>query len=464
MSPSPANSPIRLDTRWVRAGELSGGLSPADFEGLREASAKAHGELSRTERFGFFTLADPAAPAWRESAKLAKTAWKKNFTDFVVLGIGGSALGAKALQQALAPETIPGAAKPGKVRVRILDNVDPDTLLPVLNSLDPRKTLVNVVSKSGTTVETAAQFLLLAKKFRAVLGKKWKDHFVLTTDPEKGELRRLAREENVLTLDVPPNVGGRYSVLSAVGLFPAAVMGIDGKKILAGAASMKERCQAEDLLRNPAYFFAAAHVLLAKRGMNVNILFPYSERLEFLARWFCQLWGESLGKKKGSERVGLTPIVALGTTDQHSQLQLYLDGPRDKVITALSVESHQTDTAITASLPGAKESGTNFLHGKKLGALFDAERDATKAALARNGVPLLDLRIPAISEHALGELFFFFEVATAFAGLLLEIDPLDQPAVEEGKRLAAALLGKKGGEEEARALTPYRLPDPKFVL
>ncbi len=474
--------PVQLDTRWVRTGELPmEGVAPADLHELLPLGVRGHRQIQMERergRMGFFDLADPDSRAWKDSRKLAAKCWKAGFSDLLVLGIGGSALGAKAIQQALSPETQagwPSSDKTGgkgkpRARMRVLDNIDPATFLPVVESLDPKRTLVNVVSKSGGTAETTAQFLLVAKRFQAVLGKKWAGHFVFTTDPEQGDLRRLASEAKIETLDVPPSVGGRFSVLSAVGLFPAAVLGVDGAEILAGAYAMRLRCELAEIEKNPAYYYAAAHVVLQKKiGANVSVLLPYGEGLGEFARWHAQLWAESLGKRKTrtgkTVRSGLTPVVALGVTDQHSQLQLYLEGPRDKVVTLFRVEDAGAGPVLPIAPVGKKEEGAaGYLSGHRLGELFAAERDATKAALVRNGVPLFELRIPRLTAHALGELFFFFEVATVFAGELLGVNPLDQPAVEEGKRYAAGLLGRPGYEDLARQIEPFRSADKNFLM
>lgn len=471
--------PVQLDTRWIYDSELPlGGLTGKDFDDLLPTAIRAHRQIQterEKDRMGFFELADPELAIWKQCRRVATQTWKKEFTDLVVLGIGGSALGARALQQALAPETIPGSPesmkKKGKKaqRVWFLDNVDPGTVLPTFDALDPKKTLVNVISKSGGTVETAAQLLILAKRFQKALGTKWREHFVFTTDPEEGELRRLANQEDIATLEVPPSVGGRFSVLSAVGLFPAALMGVQGQQIVEGAVAMRKRCESSEIDENPAYFYAAAHKLLGKKNqISVSVLMPYCDKLQLFGQWYSQLWAESLGKRKTRTgkliNAGFTPVVAMGATDQHSQLQLYLEGPKDKLVTLLSVENLGKDVAIPAVVAGPKKkAATAFLGGHKLGELFKAERDATKAALCRNGVPVLDVRIPAVNAHSMGELIFFFEVATVFAGELLGVNPMDQPAVEVGKRYANALMGRPGFEDLTEDVTPFLAPDTKFL-
>lgn len=472
-------SEVQLDTRWVRAGELPlGGITAADLHGLVPLATRAHRQIQVERdrgRMGFFDLCDPGSEHWKASKRLAQQHHKQGIEELIVLGIGGSGLGTKALQQALAPETIPGsplAAKSRKKirRVRVLDNVDPALVLPVLDVLDPKKTIVNVVSKSGGTVETQAQFQLFARKFRNALKGKWIEHFVLTTDPEGGELRRLVVEHGFDALSVPRNVGGRFSVLSPVGLYPAAFMGIDGGALLDGAYAMRLRCELQEVARNPAYFFAATHAILHKKsGLHVSVFMPYAEGLYQFALWFSQLWAESLGKRKTrtgkSVRAGFTPQPALGATDQHSQLQLYLEGPRDKVVVTLSVEDLGRDAALPGSADGRKTKSEHaYLAGHKLGELLNAERDATKAALVRNGVPVLDLRLPKVDAYAVGQLIAMLEVATVFAGELLNVNPLDQPAVEEGKRYAYGLMGRPGYEDLVRHVEPFRKIQKKYLI
>src|SRR5688572_15970744 len=264
----------------------------------------------------------------------------------IVLGIGGSALGNIALQAALNPYTynVMSDRTRGGPQLFVLDNVDPDQIKSVVELITPKlkKTIVNVISKSGETAETAAQFILFRDLLQKKLGKRYKENILATTDPEGGTLRSIAQSEGYRTLEVPPGVGGRFSVLSAVGLFSAAMCGIDIDGIMAGARDMDGRCKSADLLDNPAAMIAAIHYLLGRKGKSMSVMMPYSSSLYSMADWFRQLWAESLGKQHGLKRknvfAGQTPIKALGATDQHSQVQLYREGPNDKLFTFLEVE------------------------------------------------------------------------------------------------------------------------------
>jgi glucose-6-phosphate isomerase len=290
--------------------------------------------------------------------------------------------------------------------------------------------------------------MVVREKLRGALDDDgYRRHVLFTTDPEKGVLRRLADAEGIPTLPVPAGVGGRFSVLSAVGLLPAALAGIDIEALLAGAAAMDERCGTDDLLANPAALFAALQYLAhTERGAGVHVMMPYTDRLYSTADWFRQLWAESLGKRldlEGREvAVGPTPVKALGATDQHSQVQLYIEGPFDKTVTFLTARETAMDLAIPQVYQDIDELG--YLGGRTLGELLDAERQATSAALAGSGRMNMTIELPRIDAHAMGELLMMLQVATVYAGALYNVDPLDQPGVELGKVLTYGLMGRPG--------------------
>jgi glucose-6-phosphate isomerase len=267
-------------------------------------------------------------------------------------------------------------------------------------------------------------------------------------------------------LDVPPGVGGRFSVLTPVGLFPLAAAGVDVGALLAGAGHLDAHLSRPGLWDNPAYLFAAIHVLFLRRGRNVHVLMPYSDALKDVADWFRQLWAESLGKRlslDGAEVcVGPTPVGALGTTDQHSQVQLFMEGPQDKVVTFVEVDEPRREVDLPPEFPGHAE--VEYLQGKTLGTLLRAEKRATEAALTRRGRPNLTLSLPRVSAHGVGQLLHLLQVATVFAGGLLGIDPLDQPGVELGKELTFGLLGRPGYEGRAREVESLAAADPRFTV
>ncbi len=375
----------------------------------------------------------------------------------LVLGIGGSALGTKALLNALRRPAWNEWDDEGRdffPRLTILENVDPGTMSAALRRIDPRRVLVNVISKSGGTAETMAQYLVVRAWLEDALGSAAYRHLVFTTDPERGALRELARREGIATLSVPPEVGGRFSVLSPVGLLPAALVGIDIEALLAGASRALERAESDDLLRNPAALYAALHWAAdAELGARIHVLMPYSDRLREFAEWYRQLWAESLGKRVNREgktvNVGPTPVAAVGATDQHSQVQLFMEGPYDKVITFVALDHFDEEVTIPprADLPP----DLAYLPGHGLGELLNAEYEATSAALAQMGRMSCTLRLPDLSAETVGEALMFLQVATGYAGVWYGIDPFDQPGVELGKRLAYAAMGRPGYEGQAAA-------------
>jgi glucose-6-phosphate isomerase len=334
-------------------------------------------------------------------------------------------------------------------------------LAALLDVLQPATTLALVVSKSGGTVETAAQLLVIQQWLEAKLpAGDVKKRIVAITDPAQGPLRAQATEQGWPTLAVPPNVGGRFSLLSPVGLLPALLAGIDIDAMLDGARTMAARCTTTVLRDNPAGIVAAVHVLQHRlRGRSINVMLPYSDRLRPFAAWYVQLWAESLGKRldRGGRVVeqGPTPIAAVGATDQHAQMQLFMEGPRDKLITFVRVEDPGKDLTIP------KSNGANaYLGGTTLHQLLDAEREGTTQALAIDGRPSLTLSLARLDAATLGALFFLYEAATAFAGELYGVYAFDQPGVEHGKRLAYGLLGREGYEKTAQEIRALQAKRP----
>lgn len=397
---------------------------------------------------------DPMRREHVDAVKRVAKACAGKFDNMVVLGIGGSALGNIALQSALNPHThnLIGDGKRNGPRMFVVDNVDPAYLGSVLafcKSVDPKleRTLFNVISKSGETAETAAQFMTIRKMLIDALGKdRHANNIVAITDPEKGTMRSICDAEGYTTLPVPEGVGGRFSVLSPVGLFSAAMCGIDIDALLDGAAAMDDRCRATDLTKNPAAMLATLLVRLGRERGKVNhVLMPYANALYLLADWFRQLWAESLGKlhDTGGRQVfaGFTPVKALGTTDQHSQVQLYREGPNDKVFGLMEVESFGDDDMTIPAGLGVDAIG--YLEGKKYSSLLNAEKRATEYALVESKRPNLTIRWPRIDARHVGEFIWLWQMTTAYAGLMLGIDAYDQPAVETGKKATFGLMGRE---------------------
>jgi len=409
------------------------------------------------------------------------------FDNMIVLGIGGSALGNIALQSALNPYTYNlseaggqpgvGGGKRQRPRMFVVDNVDPAYFGGVLNyvlSVDPKleRTLFNVISKSGETAETASQFMVIRDLLKKH-GRKGSEHVVAVTDPAKGTMRQICNAEGYFTLPVPDGVGGRFSVLSPVGLFSAAMCGIDIEALLDGAAAMDGPCGREELAKNPAAMLAFLLVELGTTKGKVNhVLMPYCNQMYLLADWFRQLWAESLGKKNDLQGemvyAGFTPIKALGTTDQHSQVQLYREGPNDKVLGLLTLEDW-------SSLPGGVGKADvqipvglgvdaiKYLEGKSMAALLAAEKRATEYALVESQRPNFTISFPKLDAHHVGEFIYLWEMVTAYAGLMLNIDAYDQPAVELGKQATFGLMGRAGYEKHLKAVQATLAPT-KYVI
>jgi glucose-6-phosphate isomerase len=388
------------------------------------------------------------------------------YDDVVILGIGGSALGPIALRTALRPSgwnMLDEKKRDGYPRLHVLDNVDPETIAALLARLELARTLFIVTSKSGGTAETMAQFLIVHERILASKLDVTKQ-MVFITDPKQGALRPLAQRLKVPALDIPPSVGGRFSVLTPVGTLPAALIGIDVKALLAGAGQMASRCQSSELTTNPAGVYAVLQWLAdTKLRKSIAVFMPYSDPLRDFAAWFVQLWAESLGKKRrDGVSVGSTPIAALGATDQHAQVQLFMEGPADKTVTFVAIKERKADLKIPAGFTDVTELG--YLGGHSLGELIDIEQRATAGALARRGRPNMTIRLDTLDEAHVGELMMFLELATAYAGQLYEIDAFNQPGVELGKQFAYALLGRPGADAARKEWESLPKPDPRRTV
>jgi glucose-6-phosphate isomerase len=371
---------------------------------------------------------------------LAMAADLRQHQDVLVIGIGGSSLGAKALQQALAPQP----ALAGTPRLHFVENIDPYFLQRLLTSLVAESTAVLCISKSGGTIETVVQYLILRDWLRRQLGESnARRHQWVITDPNNGWLRELAEHEDLPSLPVPPQVGGRYSVLSPVGLVPLAALGVDIEALLQGAADNATRCAGADVSANPALEMAALCVLLdTRRGKRTAVMMPYVNRLQLFVDWYCQLWAESLGKwdraRPGSTPAGTLPVRAMGAVDQHSQLQMYLESRHDKFFTFMELETCEYDLPVP--LDSFDTPHFPFLKGRSMAEVIDAEFRATRQVITDAGHPNMTIRLPALNAHVLGQLIDLYQRATIYAGLLYGINPLDQPSVEIGKRLAIDYL------------------------
>lgn len=450
---------VRLDF----TGCLKDRIGSAGFtrQEVDAACRKAQASMKRLRksldagRYGFDSALDDRRAIEASVSEGRRLARRGN--TLVVDGIGGSALGALAIETAL---------RPARRRLVVLDNVDPEGVHRKLQTLDPERTAVNVVTKSGSTAETMANLLVVLDWMEKRLGPGHVRRWSATTDSKKGDLLVLARRLGIPTLPVPENVGGRFSVLTAVGLVPAAFLGVDVAALVEGARAMRDHCWRAKPERNVAVVGAVLLYLMAtRRRRAIQVLMPYSDNLVHLADWYRQLWAESLGKRLDRRgrtvETGQTPVTSLGATDQHSQVQLYVEGPHDKVVTFLEVASFRKDVRIPR-LHGDLAS-LGYLGGRTLGELLAAERRGTEIALAAAGRPSFTYRIPSISAHTLGQLIYLFEFQTALSGELYGIDAFDQPGVEAGKVAAYALMGRKGYEKNAAGLKK-ELKRPRAIV
>ncbi len=426
------------------------GLTEAELAALAAPSeaALAAVEARRGRDLRWLDLPHQAEMLGRIQAFAAAQAGR--FDNVVVLGIGGSALGNRALHAALNSPYHDLAPRRGTPRLFVLDNVDPDLMGEFLAHIDVTRTLFNVISKSGSTAETMSQFLILRARLIAALGEeRHKAHIVVTTDLAAGVLRPIVNEVGYHSFEVPDGVGGRFSVLSPVGLLSSALVGIDVAGLLAGAAAMDERCRSARFADNPALVYAALQWgMQAHKHKPIAVHFPYSHRLAFLADWYAQLLAESIGKRRSRAGhdvfVGPTPVKAVGVTDQHSQVQLYTEGPHDKWFTLLAVDRADHSVAIPAAFQDRPELA--YLGERTLNELFEAEREGTRIALTDAKRPCVTLHFPRITAHTVGQYIYLMELAVAVMGEHYDIDAFDQPGVEAGKIAAYALMGRRGFE------------------
>lgn len=413
------------------------GLSPQELE---NAASLIPGYLEQihARNQGFYSVIDNKKTV-EEIKKFAKnTEDKENmskFDEIVVLGIGGSALGTICLHQSLKHlfENERSRLSRKHPRLHVLDNIDPALITEIEDVIDYKKTLFIVVTKSGTTPETLSEYYYYREKLEQE-GLKPVEHFVFITDPNQGTLREIARAENIPSFDIPENIGGRFSVLTAVGLLPAQLMGINIDKLIAGAQKMRDTCLNKlntNFEQNLPFQLAAIQYLLSQKGKTINVMFPYSQKLIRFADWYRQLLAESIGKALNNNgkkvNVGITPVNALGVTDQHSQSQLYHEGPNDKLIIFIKVENLG---------PEIKIPQLNISFNK----LMQTEMEGTISSLTKNDRPNITITIPTVDEETLGQLFMLFEGATAFLGEFLNINAFDQPGVELSKQITRKLL------------------------
>lgn len=382
---------------------------------------------------------------------------KDRFDNILVLGIGGSALGGLAVTEALLKpywNLLTPEQRNGAPRIFFLDNIDPDSMNGLLDILDLKKTLVNVITKSGSTAETMSQFMIVKDRLEKELGDDYRKNIVATTDKKTGILRQISEQEGYKTFVIPNDVGGRFSVFSAVGLLPFALVGIDIDEITNGIKDMDLALKNTDINENIAAQNALIQYLMdTKKGKHLSVMMPYSSKLRYVSDWYAQLWAESLGKDQDLQgnhvHIGQTPIKALGVTDQHSQIQLYNEGPNDKIINFIRVEEFDT----TLEIPKIFEyTGIGYLGGKTINDLLNAEADSTKVSLSDYARPTVTITLPKVDGYNVAQLLYMLQVQTAIAGALYNIDAFNQPGVEQAKNYTYALMGRAGYEDSARTL------------
>lgn len=447
---------ISIDISLCHANKISAQHGFTDNE-MRELSVKIkeyHKAILKEreeKKYGFFELYKDKTT--RDKIKnISSEFLSLGIENLVILGIGGSALGITALNTALnAPyyNLLPREERKGYPRLFVMDNIDPVTFKRMMRLCPPEKTLYNAISKSGETAETMCQLLIVLKELEDTIGKeKIKEHLVITTSPRgenapKSLLHPVADKYGIVQFEIPLNVGGRFSVFSPVGLFPSAMLGFNIDALAEGCAEMDTLCSKESIEENPAYQFAGVHYILDKnKNKKISVMMPYSDRLKDIADWYCQLWAESLGKKDdifGNEIFnGQTPVKALGATDQHSQIQLYREGPNDKIINLISVENHRETLPVPEMLTEISE--LEYIHGQSMNDLLYAEFQGTKDALTLSQRPVIHIHMKEITEFTVGQLLYMLEVATAMAGKLYTVNAFNQPGVEEGKKIARQLI------------------------
>lgn len=470
-----SNQRITLDINHLMTDTLGlqYGIDASQVDTLASYALRANQALQKNRGTGWLGWMELPYNQNEIVAEVEKVAAeiRRDFDTFVVLGIGGSALGPIAVQQALNHlhyNELP-SEKRGGPRLYVEDNIDPERMQSLLDVIDVKKTCFNVITKSGATAETMSQYLIISELLKKEVGAGWQKHIIATTDREKGNLIQLAKTEGFRLFYIPSSVGGRFSELCPVGLLPAAVCGIDIKAMLSGAADMDERCKNDEVWQNPALLEAVLqYIAMQDMDVNVQVVMPYADSLKYMADWFCQLWAESLGKnvtRKGmAVNVGQTPTKALGVTDQHSQLQLYTEGPYDKVITFLKVGAFRTESSIPHGCEAFPD--VAFLGGKSLNKLIAAELTGTEYALYRAGRMSQTITLPEVNAHTIGQLLYFFQMATAYAGELFDIDAFNQPGVEESKIASYAVLGNENEKyaKKRREMTGKPEAKKEYIL
>ncbi|MCL2234300.1 MAG: glucose-6-phosphate isomerase [Firmicutes bacterium] len=455
---------IKLDYNFMMQEHI--GAHGMTEEGIKKDLPKIQKALEK--------VVSNSGKGWQEWTELVNTPKKeldelvkfgadvrKKCEHFVVFGIGGSGLGPLAVASALLHfrhNELP-KEKRNAPKYYIEDNIDPNRMAGLLDVIDIKTSYFNVITKSGETSETLSQFFIVYETLKKVLGEKEaKERIIVTTTVGKGTLYEIAKKEGFRIFDIGKGVGGRFSVFSNVGLVPFAVLGIDIHSLIDGAKASRTNSEINDISKNVALITAYLQVKSMENGKNISVLMPYSDPLKFMADFYAQLWGESLAKEVDNDgnkiNCGQSPVKALGTTDQHSQVQLFMEGPFDKVVTFLAVEDYVALAPINETL-GVEN--CDFLKGRSLNDLISAQMKATIFALKKQNRPSFTLSIEKVNAFSVGELLQYFMYQTAFAGAMLNIDTYNQPGVEEGKKATFAMMNRKGYEDKLKEVEAVKL-------
>ncbi len=450
---------LKFDYNFSVDAHVKSGISSVDISKYLERVKTGLGRLEEmvsNDQVGFPNLCTSDISSIKDFAKESKG----KFNDLIVVGIGGSALGIEMLTNALLPvgNNSKSLADRGFFpRCWIADNIDPSKIFGIVKKCKAEDTLVVIISKSGNTVETAANYSYI-HDWLLSSGVEISKHVVVVTDPEKGPLREYVTANNLRSFPIMSSIGGRFSVLSPVGLLPAALLGIDIDKLLLGAKELTSKGYDQLLLASAIYLY------FMENGKSINVMMAYSSKLEKFSEWFCQLWGESLGKKLTYDNkeitFGTTPVRATGAIDQHSQIQLFREGTLDKHVSFIGVASHEFDKEVTGNYYPA----FNYLKGIKLGDLLNAELKATEGALLTSNVPSIRVDIDQVDEYTLGQLINFYQFIVPIIGLTVNIDPFNQPGVEEAKDYAYGLMNREGYEGKKIELEKIYIKDEKFTI
>jgi len=446
---------LKIDLINATDKKLLNGVKASDIDQIETKLENAKQKfMTEKSQLAFANLPHDFENLKKELAKVDE--YSKNFNTIVVIGVGGSDLGARALHRALNHQYHNQTA--AKKLYFTGDTTDPESISDLVDVLDLSQTLFIVISKSGNTIEQSSAFVFFRNLVITNLGVGEElNHFVLLTDAETGTLRKIANEKGYKTLTHGP-VGGRFSVLSTVGMIPAHLIGLDVSQFLKGAQDLDLQLSSSDISNDLVMQYVATQYIYYKQGKNISVMMPYVYALADFAKWYQQLWAESLGKKLDNDGKvvfeGFTPTAALGPVDQHSQLQLYNEGPNDKFITLLVSENSRKDLRLPENFYGIEV--FEFMKGRSFHDILKFALETTAFSLTRNDRPNVTITIPQIDEYHLGQLFYFFEVATAYMGYLLNINPFDQPGVELSKNAMYGVLGKEGYEEVKKEFEDYK--------